>query len=101
MALTNVNAAALKKISERFKALGAPNRLKIISALKDGELSVSELVERTKLGQSNVSQHLKILQNAGLVTNRKAGSLGLYRIADETLFDLCSLVCTACQNGVD
>jgi ArsR family transcriptional regulator len=66
-----------------FKALGHPVRLKIIKKLINGELCVCKLVDDTEFSQANLSQHLKILSNAGLIEKRKDGNFSLYRLADE------------------
>lgn len=84
---------ALSLIASRFRLLAEPLRLKLLSLLKDHELSVTELVERTGAGQANVSKHLNLLLMGGLVARRKEGNLAYYRIADETIFHLCEAVC--------
>jgi ArsR family transcriptional regulator len=84
---------ALSLIASRFRLLGEPLRLKILNALRDGELSVTELVEETGAGQANVSKHLGLLLTGGLVARRKEGNLAYYYIADETIFQLCETVC--------
>jgi ArsR family transcriptional regulator len=84
---------ALSLIASRFRLLGEPLRLKILNALRDRELSVTELVEATGAGQANVSKHLGLLLTGGLVARRKEGNLSYYYIADETIFHLCEIVC--------
>lgn len=73
-----------------FKALGHPLRLKILKKLVDGELCVCKLVDDTEFTQANLSQHLKILSNAGLIVKRKEGNYSHYRISDEKILDLLS-----------
>lgn len=82
-------------IAHRFKVLAEPLRLKIIHALWDGELTVSEIVAATGGLQANVSKHLGILHNAGLVRCRREGVNRFYSVYDETIFDLCELVCAS------
>ncbi len=84
---------ALSLIASRFRLLGEPLRLKILNALRDRELSVTELVEATGAGQANVSKHLGLLLTGGLVARRKEGNLSYYHIADEIIFHLCETVC--------
>ncbi|HEU5183802.1 MAG TPA: metalloregulator ArsR/SmtB family transcription factor, partial [Gemmatimonadaceae bacterium] len=60
-------------VAERFKAIGEPVRLQILNALRDGEMTVTELVDETGLGQGNVSKHLQLLHGLGFVTRRKEG----------------------------
>ena len=80
-------------IAERFKALGEPARLQILDALRDGELTVTELVEATEFGQANVSKHLGLLHQCGFVTRRKEGLYVFYRLADRDVFRLCDIMC--------
>lgn len=87
--------AALQMIADRFKVLAEPLRLKIIHELWDGELTVSEIVAVTRGLQANVSKHLGILQQAGLVSRRKEGLNAYYQICDQTVFELCEVVCAS------
>ena len=87
--------AALQMIADRFKVLAEPMRLKILHTLWDGERTVSELIVATSALQANVSKHLGILQQAGLVNRRKEGLNVYYRICDETVFELCEVVCAS------
>ena len=80
-------------IAERFKALGELARLQILDALRDGELTVSELVGATELGQANVSKHLGLLHSLGFVTRRKDGLFGYSSLADQAVFRLCDIMC--------
>lgn len=84
---------ALKLIAARFRVLSEPMRLKLLQELSDGERSVSELMDATGAGQANVSKHLGILLEAGLVKRRKDGLNAYYSIADESVFKLCEVVC--------
>ena len=84
---------ALELVAERFRVMGDPIRLRILQALEEGELSVSSLVEEVETTQPNVSRHLKRLQDAGLVTKRQEKNSVFYSIADETVFELCDVVC--------
>ncbi|HVM42628.1 MAG TPA: metalloregulator ArsR/SmtB family transcription factor [Gemmatimonadales bacterium] len=86
-------AALLDRLADRFKALGEPSRLAILSALHAGELSVGELVARTGLGQANVSKHLDLLRRCGFVVRRKDGLNAYYRIADHDVFRICDVLC--------
>ncbi len=80
-------------VAERFKVLSEPMRLKLLYALMDGEKTVSELVQETGGLQANVSKHLGVLLDAGVVGRRKQGLNAYYRIADKTVYELCDLVC--------
>ncbi|HEY8954064.1 MAG TPA: metalloregulator ArsR/SmtB family transcription factor [Candidatus Dormibacteraeota bacterium] len=73
------------------KALAHPTRLLIIDELRDGPASVSELVERLGLRQSNLSQHLGVLRDQRLVIARRDGQATYYRLRDPRVteaFDL-------------
>lgn len=80
-------------MAERFKALGELARLQILNALRGGEMTVSELVEATELGQANVSKHLGLLHQLAFVTRRKEGLFVYYSLADKDVFRLCDLMC--------
>lgn len=89
-----LSGEAFEMIAARFRLLSDPMRLRILHTLGDGELNVTELVEATGAGQANVSKHLGILLEAGVVARRKEGLNAFYSIADETIFDLCETVCS-------
>lgn len=80
-------------VAERFRALGEPARLALLSALCDGERTVSELVEATGQTQANASRHLGVLHAAGLVSRRREGAYVYYDVADPEVWQLCDLVC--------
>jgi DNA-binding transcriptional ArsR family regulator len=86
---------ALGMIADFFKVLSEVSRLEIVCALKNGPLSVSEIIEITGLGQANVSKHLKLLTNAGVLSRSQQGIYVIYRIANPVIFPLCDLVCTS------
>jgi DNA-binding transcriptional ArsR family regulator len=84
-------------VARRFRALGEPLRIRLVERLMDGEASVQELVAATGAGQQNVSKHLGVLLNAGVVGRRKQGTFVYYRIVDEVVFDLCGQVCASLE----
>ena len=92
-----LSRGALELVAARFRVLAEPMRLALLNELRDGERTVSELVEETGAGQANVSKHLGILADAAMVGRRKNGLNVYYFIADETLFELCDLVCARLQ----
>ncbi len=74
-------AAELHELHARVcKALADPKRLMIINELDDRELSVGDLCEALGLPQSNVSQHLAVLRERGVVSSRRAGTSVLYSL---------------------
>jgi ArsR family transcriptional regulator len=66
--------------AEMCKVFSNPIRLEILNLLRDKELSVSQLIERTKLSQANISQHLAIMKSKGIVTSRRDGKNVYYKI---------------------
>ena len=80
-------------VAERFKALGEPARLQILDCLRRRELTVSEIIDGTGLGQANVSKHLQSLYAAGFVGRRKEGLFTYYDLADQSVFKLCDIMC--------
>lgn len=84
---------ALELVAQRFKALSDPTRLELLQALFEGEKTVQELCARTGAGQANASKHLSVLAHQGILGRRKDGLFVRYRIADESIRDLCELVC--------
>lgn len=85
--------AVTAMVAERFKALAEPARLQILNCLRGGEMTVSELVEETGLGQANVSKHLQFLHAAHFVARRKEGLFTYYALADRDVFKLCDAMC--------
>ncbi len=67
--------------SEILKALSEPNRLRLVNALVAGELSVNDLVRQLSISQYNVSKHLRVLREAGILTVRAKGTQRRYAIA--------------------
>ncbi len=80
-------------VAERFKALSEPARLQILSALRDGEMTVTDVVDSTGLGQANASKHLQFLFSAGFVDRRKEGLFVYYTLAGKDVFRLCDIMC--------
>ena len=93
MAKLALTPEVLEMVALRFKVLAEPARLEILSCLRHGEMTVGELVEATGLGQANVSKHLQLLHSNGFVDRRKEGLFVNYRLADETVFQLCEMMC--------
>lgn len=83
----------LALVAKRFRILGEPFRLRLLQQLETGEKTVNELVEALDGNQPNVSKHLALLHDAGLVSRRRDGTSVLYSIGDPVVFKLCDLVC--------
>jgi len=71
-----------------FRGFAVPSRLAILEALREGERTVSDLVETTGLTQPNVSNHLSCLRDCGLVTARQQGRFVYYSLRDERVAKL-------------
>ena len=84
---------ALAYVANFFKVLSEVSRLQIVCCLKSGEKNVTQIMEETGLGQANVSKHLKLLAQAGIVARTQVGVSVYYEIANPFLFELCELVC--------
>jgi len=80
-------------IARRFRVLGEPMRIRLLDQLRDGEATVSELSEALAASQQNVSKHLAVLSDTGILGRRKDGNYVYYRIVDEGVFTLCEDVC--------
>jgi DNA-binding transcriptional ArsR family regulator len=95
MPKAQAHAAAedFEAISKLFTVLADPTRLMILHLLKRGPAVVSEIVDRTGLKQPNVSKHLALMYDAGLVDRQREGNQIRYSIGDALVFDLCELVC--------
>lgn len=74
------------------KTLSNPKRLEILYALKDGELSVGELVEKLGAAKANVSQHLALLRQARVVSTRREGVNIFYKISNPKIIQACGLM---------
>lgn len=84
----------LEEAARRFALLSDPTRLGLISALHEaGELSSGELAEVTRVSPANTSQHLSRLLSGGIVSRRREGTSVRYRIVDETIEEICAIVC--------
>jgi DNA-binding transcriptional ArsR family regulator len=84
-------------IARRFRAIGEPMRIRLLDRLRDGERTVNELAEQLDASQQNVSKHLAVLADVGILGRRKDGNRVYYRIVDEGVFGLCEQVCGSVQ----
>jgi DNA-binding transcriptional ArsR family regulator len=78
-------AQAWRSEDEVFRALADPTRRTMLRKLSEGDACVSDLVAQADVTQSAVSQHLKILRDAGLVKERRDGRLHIYRLEPKPL----------------
>lgn len=82
----------MESMARVFHALGEPMRLRLLNALSTGEQSVNELVAATGTSQPNVSKHLSVLFNAGMLRRRKEGVKVYYALAGERPLELVGLM---------
>jgi DNA-binding transcriptional ArsR family regulator len=91
--MLQTSPAALAPVADYFKVLSEVSRLQVLCCLKAGAKNVTEIIEETGLGQANVSKHLKILAQAGILARQPRGVSVYYEITDPLIFELCELVC--------
>ena len=84
---------ALEQVAAYFQALSEPTRLQILNLLRQRERSVGELAQLCGYTSANISRHLASLTANGLVARESRGTSAYYRIADESIYALCDLVC--------
>jgi DNA-binding transcriptional ArsR family regulator len=84
-------------IARRFRLLAEPMRIRLLDRLREGEATVFELTDAVGGSQQNVSKHLQVLLEAGIVGRRKQGNHAFYAIVDEGVFVLCEQVCGSLQ----
>lgn len=78
----------VEEVSALLKSIAHPLRLKILCLLQDQELTVGEIRKEVRTTNANVSQHLTIMRNQGIIVSRKEGNLNYNRIADERVIEL-------------
>jgi len=81
----------IKEASEALKAMAHPLRLKILCLIGHHELMVQEIVEAVGTSQSNISQHLAVMRERGLLASRKEANKVFYRIGDARVLKMISL----------
>ena len=82
----------IDRASRALKAMSHPLRLKILCTLGDQEVSVQDIVERVGTSQSNISQHLAILRDKGILTSRKDANRVFYRVSDNRTLALIGMM---------
>lgn len=100
--MLQASPTTLTPIAQYFKVLSEVSRLQVLCCLKAGESkNVTEIMAETGLGQANVSKHLKLLAQAGMVTRQPQGVSVYYQITDPLIFELCELVCDRLTTRLD
>jgi ArsR family transcriptional regulator len=82
----------IERASRSLKAMSHPLRLKILCTLGDQEVSVQEIVEQVGTSQSNISQHLAILRDKGILASRKDANRVFYRVSDSRTLQLIGMM---------
>ena len=85
-------------IARRFRLLAEPTRLRLLDRLRDGEATVQELADELETSQQNVSKHLAMLAEAGVLARRRQGTRVYYRIGDAEVLDLCERMCSSLEH---
>ena len=88
-------------IARRFRVIGDATRIKLLDHLRGGEASVQELTELVGSTQQNVSKHLGVLADAGIVARRRDGNFIRYRVVDDGVYQLCEDVCGSMERRLD
>ncbi len=84
-------------IARRFRVIGEPMRIRLLDQLRDGEATVGQLSEALSASQQNISKHLAVLADVGILGRRKEGNHVYYRVVDEGVYALCEQVCGSVQ----
>lgn len=82
----------IERASRSLKAMSHPLRLKILCTLGDQEVSVQQIVEHVGTSQSNISQHLAILRDKGILATRKDANRVFYRVSDGRTLQLIGMM---------
>ena len=88
-------------VARYFGVLSEPTRLKILHTICQSERSVSAIVEATGATQTNVSRHLGLMLNAGVVSRRREGTTVHYRVANPEFVEICRSVCVQIAGRID
>ena len=88
-------------VARYFGLLSEPTRLRILHAICQAEQSVSAIVAATGASQTNVSRHLALMYQAGVVSRRRDGSTVYYGVADPELVSICRSVCVQIAGRID
>lgn len=99
--MKNLSNDVLEIVAERFKVLAEPFRLQILQCLGCGEKMVGEITAELKTSQPNVSKHLKVMLEAGVLARRQEKNNAFYRVSDQSIFNLCDMVCGALKKRVE
>lgn len=88
-------------IAERFRVIGDPMRIRLLDRLREESATVGQLQHDLGSSQQNVSKHLGVLHRAGIVSRAKEGTAVRYAISDQSVFEICELVCGGLRRQLD
>jgi DNA-binding transcriptional ArsR family regulator len=100
-AMQDLPPEAMEQVAAYFQALAEPTRLRILNLLRRGERNVGDIAQQTGYTAANVSRHLALLADRGMVARESRGTSVWYRIADPSIFELCDLVCGSIARGYE
>jgi DNA-binding transcriptional ArsR family regulator len=92
--------ALVELIAQRFRVIGEPMRIRLLDALRDGPKTINELTATLGGTQQNISKHIGVLAQANIVGREKDGTRVRCYIADESIFELCEIVCGGLRQHV-
>ena len=90
-----------ESVARYFSLLSEPTRLRIMHTICQAEKSVNHIVEETGISQTNVSRHLGMMYQGGVLSRRRDGAQVFYRVSDATFTDLCRTVCVRVAAELD
>lgn len=94
-----ISSLTLERAAELFGVLSTPVRLQIIRILCHGEQNVTHLLAQIEASQPNMSRHLQVLYQAGVLAKRRSGHQIFYRLADDSHALVCRLLCPDFEGG--
>jgi DNA-binding transcriptional ArsR family regulator len=81
------------QVVDRLRSIADESRVRLLARLKEGPANVTALAADLEIAQASVSKHLAVLKQAGLVDVERIGNQARYFIADDSVFQLCQIVC--------
>ena len=87
-------------IAQRFRVIGEPMRIRLLDLLRERPMTINELSHALGTTQQNVSKHVGVLAQAGIVGREKEGTHVRCFIADDSVFELCEIVCGGLRTQV-
>ena len=91
--MVNLPPEAMRDVAAYFQALSEPTRLQLLNLLREGERNVGDLAQLTGFTAANISRHMSMLSQQGMVARESRGTNVYYRISNDSIYALCDLVC--------